>query len=86
MFGARKTDSPAWWENFLTEVQAAGGVDHAAPALGLSVQGGFSVNLYVAVFPSPAKKRGGRIKGGKRNKLFFFKFRFACEAFQTELL
>lgn len=43
---------------FLTEVQTAGGVDHAASALGLSVQSSISVNLYVAIFPSSAKKIG----------------------------
>lgn len=70
--------------NVLTEVQTAGGVDHAAPALGLSVQGGIAVNLYVAVFPGPAKKREGRIRGGRRKKVIFFKHRFAWEEFQTE--
>lgn len=45
-------------KSFLTEVQTAGGVDHAAPALGLSMQSSISINLNVAVFPSPAQKIG----------------------------
>lgn len=54
--------------SFLTEVQAARGVDHAAPALGLSVQSSVSVNLDVAVFPSPAEERGAEEKKeDKRN-------------------